>query len=89
MEIVQQRFENFKQFISTIPGIDSMYIALLNQYSLPLFLQNFKQCENLTVDEIVTNLCTKAHVNIPDVDKGTKDKFKRYIEYFQDIARTV
>jgi hypothetical protein len=83
--IVEEKFNNFKVFMKSIQDIDYKYIMLLDQCNIATFLHGLATYKGLTVDEIVLKVFEKADIKINNVTTEQKDKFKKYINFFQDV----
>lgn len=87
MDIVETRFKNFKEFIKSIPGIDDTYIVVLEQVSVELFLKGLAQYSDKPIHEIIKLISLKASIDLNTIPIETKQKFSRYIVYFQEINK--
>lgn len=86
MEMTRQKFEGFKIFLE--PHVkDTTYSIALKQSSLELFLSSLEQYQDKSADEIVSIISDKFNVNLDDYSQADKDRFGRYIDYFQKVAK--
>lgn len=85
MEEVNKKYDNFKTFMGTIPGIDSTYITLLNQCSINVFFQGIAQHNDKNATELTNYMCEKGGINLSTITPEIQDKFARYLEYFRKI----
>lgn len=83
--IVDEKFKNFKLFMKEIQGIDYTYIMMFEQCDISTFLHGLVSYKGLSVEEMVLKICLKADIKINNVTEEQKDKFKRYINFFQDV----
>lgn len=87
METIEQRFENFKNFLNTIPGIDSKYIILIGQCNLNVFLTGIDQHKDKTIEELTKYISEVAKIDLNNIPIEMKSKFTRYLEYFRLITQ--
>jgi hypothetical protein len=88
MDLVEIKYQNFKMFLK--PKInDTAHEMALNAASLQLFLKSLNQYVANTPEEITEKLCTTFNVNMSDYSENDIDKFHRYIEYFQNVIKTI
>lgn len=86
MELIEQRFLNFKSFLKTIDNISTIYLTIIEQCNLQTFLIGLKQYQNKTIDVLINDISNKADINIEIITKEQKDKFIRYITYFKEVS---
>jgi hypothetical protein len=87
MEIVQNKFENFKNFLKSIPGVSATYIQIIEMITLDQFLKGLKErYEGKSVEELIEEVSNKANINMNSIDIETKSKFTRYITYFKQVC---
>lgn len=82
---IEQKFNNFKEFMKSIEDISFKYTMLLDQCDMPTFLHGLTTYKGDTIEQMVSKLCQKADININNVSEEQKNKFKRYIEFFQEV----
>lgn len=86
MEIIEQRFLNFKSFLKTIPNISSIYLTIIDKCNLETFLVGLKQYQNKTIDDLINDICKKADIDLLTISSEQKEKFIRYITYFKEVS---
>ena len=90
MDLVENRFKNFKQFLLEIaPDVSEvgLFAALV---PLEMFLETLHLravTNGESVDELVERICTKVNVTRDSFSPEIIAKFTRYIEYFIEITR--
>ena len=90
MDLVEQKFNNFKQFLLQIaPEVQEikLFAALV---PLDMFLDTAYMrvvTEGATVDELIDRICAKVNVSKESFSSEVIAKFTRYVEYFIDIAK--
>ena len=90
MDIIEQKFNNFKAFLVQIaPDVSEvgLFSALvpLDMFLDTLYLRAVTNSE--TVDQLVERISTKVNVSRDSFTPEVIAKFTRYIEYFIDITR--
>jgi hypothetical protein len=87
MDLVQEKFNNFKSFLKTIDGISAAYIQIIEMVSLDQFLSGLKQhYADKSVNELITEVANKANINLETISDEIKTKFIRYISYFKQVS---
>jgi hypothetical protein len=87
MDIVQNKFENFKNFLKSIPGVSVTYIQIIEMVSLEQFLKGLKErYEGKSIEELIYEVSSKANIDMNSIDIETKSKFTRYITYFKQVS---
>lgn len=89
MDIPEQKYNNFKQFLKENLDVDAMYLAILQQSNLALFLYELNGRRGQSIEEIILDISQKANINIQNVSPDVKDKFVRYISYFREVQETI
>lgn len=89
MDIVEKRFESFKELIKSIKNVDETYIFALSSINLALFLHGLKDYLHLTTIELVAHIMTKANINRESIDDSEYSKFVDYLNYFRDILAEI
>jgi hypothetical protein len=92
MEVVEQRYNNFQQWISTelagqIPN--SFLLSLVASVPLHTFLRKLyerAQAASLTVEQITSQVIAKTGLSRQDFSNAQIDRFQLYIEYFLHIS---
>lgn len=87
MEIVNQKFNNFKQFILEIDNTNS-WVIWFQDIQLPAFLLTIREKKYLSNDQIYNQLIETTELE-QDKLTGHTDKLKKYIEYFSKISNVV
>jgi hypothetical protein len=61
MEIVEQKFNNFKTFLKTVNGISATYIQIIELVTLEQFFNGLKQhYKDKPVNDLITEIASKA-----------------------------
>ena len=89
MEIIENRFNDFKSFLLKIaPDVQEvgLFSALvpLDMFLETLYLRAVTNSK--TVDQLVDHICAKVNVSKDSFTPKVIAKFARYIEYFIDVA---
>ena len=88
MEIVNQKFNNFKQFILEIDNTNDWVTWFVEKVDLPAFLLTIREKKYLSNDQIYNQLIETTELK-QDKLTGHTDKLKKYIEYFSKISNVV
>lgn len=90
MDVVNLKYENFKSFCKSILP-ENEYIKLLQATPLNLFLHTMKEKHDATKtnDQIADQVLEMAKIQKEDIKEEDLVKFKRYIEYFNMIIKTM
>lgn len=90
MEILNSRYNNFKAFCNQILP-DNEFVKMLQSTPLEMFLHTIKthNTDNKTVSEICDLIFEKAQIDKTTLKQGDLDKFHRYIEYFQQVLKSL
>lgn len=90
MDIVQERYDRFKQLCQTIDPQNEWIIKLAN-ITLDFFLFTIKSKLNLnpkqTVDMIYDDLLLNAKLDKEKIGIVEEERVRKYISYFTDIAK--
>jgi hypothetical protein len=79
MEIMEEKFKNFKAFLKTIDNISATYLQIIEMVSLEQFLTGLKQqYSDKTANELITEVAKKSGVDLNTISEETKLKFVRY-----------
>lgn len=87
MEIVETKFNSFKQFcLDILPNNE--FVALLQGTSLDLFLttMKIKRGQMRTEDEIICAIMSKAKLKEEDFTQDQLKRFRRYVQYFDRVC---
>lgn len=87
MHVVRKKFEEFKEFVTGIPGIDKFYLEAIKNCTADLFLVGLKGELDKKVDELMKQISSKANINFEAVKEEIKMKFVAYLEYFMGVSR--
>ena len=88
MEVVEDKFKNFKVFLKTIDNISATYLQIIEMVSLEQFLTGLKQqYSDKTANELIIEVAKKANVDLNTIPEETKLKFVRYITYFKQVSK--
>jgi hypothetical protein len=81
---IEQKFENFKTLIKSIPGVSTLYLTAINQISLSLFLTGIKHELNQGKNkaELIQSVVEKTGIEFDSLEKDIKIKLDRYIDLF-------
>lgn len=88
MEEVEKKYNNFTSFLKEHIK-DGSYLSMLSAISVERFLEKIKEHNHQTPAEITSNLCKRCDLDINNYSKETINKFERYIEYFQKVAKVI
>ena len=88
MEIVEQKFGNFVNFIRENIK-NSTYASLLGTVNVNTFLAGLKPHENKIAKEVTLIVCDKFNIKKEDYSSEVIAKFERYIDYFLQVVRTM
>ena len=86
---INNKYENFKIFIkNNIKNRDSDKLDLL-PVNAEEFLSYFCILDYDDVDEMIEQMSDTFNINKRNYDEEVYDKFKRYIEMFQDVNKQI
>lgn len=89
MELVEQKFRNFKNFLIENVPEDNQHIKLITSSTLGIFLRTLKNYEKLNDDQLFTHIVEFTKLNISDFKEDVIGKFKRYLQYFRKVAESI
>jgi hypothetical protein len=87
MDVVEQKYKNFIQFLDNHLN-NPTYIVMLSNISCDQFLQRLKG-EKKTPKEITEKICSNFNIDIKQYSSDIKQKFERYLEYFIKVSETI
>lgn len=89
MDLIETRFQTFKQFVAGIKGVSDQYIQAIQLCPLLLFLKGLDDLKHLTIDELVVHISEKAEFDLNDTDVKDIERFKIYLVYFRELSNTL
>jgi hypothetical protein len=89
MDLIETRFQTFKQFVEGIKGVDDQYIQAIKLCPLLLFLKGLDDLKHLTIDEVIVHISEKAKFDLNNTDVKDVERFKLYIVYFRELNETL
>ena len=92
MNIVEDRFTNFKKFINNAVPLECRGNPLLVQMEtvpLPMFLSSVHSHQAEGCSEIFGGMLEKMDLKEGDISKADIQKLWRYIQYFKEVAKEI
>lgn len=90
MEEANKKYNNFISFLKdNITQRHHAYFNILSTVPLANFLDSLKQHDGKSPHEITCTICEKLSINMEEYSDDIKNRFERYIEYFQKCSKTM
>ena len=81
------KFNNFKNFCSSINGISATYVTAIQACSFELFIHGIKQKGHIEHDQLIKEIIDKTGIDVNKIEPEIQQKFKRYLEYLLSFLK--
>ena len=88
MDLVKEKFENFKKFLQSTVQQENTFLTLFYNSSLDFFLSivKSKKASGVGKEQLLNEVFQEAQLNKENYKKEDIDKLEKYFDYFMQVV---
>lgn len=89
MNVVHEKFNNFKNFLQVLLSSDNEFVTKLKDATWEQFSYIMTPYIGQDESKLLDEICIKAKIKKEDYSKENIDRFLKYMQYFAEVIQAL